>query len=170
MFVDASWHPETKAAGWGAWMVSDAWPRGQFDEGEIILKKRKCHSATVAEMAGIGLAVWNAHRRGDLEPVTELMIQCDCLAALQYIRCGLNAEQGKGLRISPLMWGSIIVGDIIETLKIVLEGKRIIVKHVKGHQESNTGRAWVNNQCDAAAKRNMRSMRARILSTNLQLP
>ena len=167
LFVDASFHPTTGAGGWGAWAKRDDWDRGRFFGGPIAFKEHKLDNSNTAEMAGIALALWVLGRDGVLAEVTEITIQCDNIAALGFInkrvsRVTIIAQ--KGIFIGKATWQNPVVPIMLDTVRKLLDGKRVKIKHVKGHQSKDKdGRGWVNMQCDAEARRHMQTMKKALL-------
>lgn len=163
LFADASFHPRTGAGGWGAWAIRDDWNRGQFLGGPIKFKNHKIDNSNTAEMAGIALALWQLDKQQALDGVEQVMIQCDNIAALGFIhkkipRTKIIAQ--RGIFIGKTRWQNPVVAVMLDTIKEILDGKQVQVKHVKGHQGGElNGRAWVNTQCDAEARRHMTAMK-----------
>lgn len=170
LFADASLCSETGAAGWGSWAIRDGWGRGRFQGGQIKLIGPKITASNTAELAGIALALWQHYVQGDLKGLTSIMIQCDNLTALGYIlakmpRAIVSKKPGlaHGGNIVPVRGGSPVVERMLDTVAETLHGLTVTLRHVKGHNDPEMdGRSWVNNQCDAEAKRHMKELRKQL--------
>lgn len=162
VFADASFDPNTGAAGWGSWVKSGA-AAGITFGGPF---KKKAVSAQQAELHALTNAI---HKTALLEITGVIMIQSDCLDALAVIRQFVPKTTD-----SPFKGGLPVkarTGDMAQTYSEALEhiktivtryGLVLVTRHVKGHQ-SGGGRNWVNNVCDEIAKANMKAMREAIL-------
>lgn len=167
LFADASLCSETGAAGWGSWAIRDGWGRGRFQGGQIKLKDTKITASNTAETAGIALALWQHYVQGDLKDLEAIMIQCDNLTALGYIKMRLPwavVSKAKGIKhggnIVPVGGQSPVVRRMVDTIAETVQGMQVTLRHVKGHNDPEAdGRSWVNNQCDAEAKRHMKALR-----------
>lgn len=165
LFVDASYCPKTKAAGWGAWLIKDGWDRGRFLGGPM---RRPFRSTLTVELCGIASAVHDLEVEGVLDSAKIIVVQCDNISALGAIVSNVpnaSAASRRDVRdvehIPTVRMSSCdsYAQEAIRYLRTVLVGKRIFARHIKGHQSDNTGRAWINDQCDAEAKRHMRAVR-----------
>ncbi|QIG69500.1 ribonuclease H protein [Rhizobium phage RHph_Y1_1] len=174
LFADASLCSETGAAGWGSWAIRDGWGRGRFQGGQIKLKDcKKITSSNTAETAGIALALWQHYVQGDLKDLEAIMIQCDNLTALGYIKTRLPwavVSKAKGIKhggnIVPVGDASPVVRRMVDTIAETVQGIQVTLRHVKGHNDpSMDGRSWVNNQCDAEAKRHMKALRKELAAS-----
>lgn len=162
VFSDASFCQRTRAAGWGAWAKRDDWRVGQFSGGRIELKSGEVECSQTAELAGIGLALWHHRRQGSFEGVDSVLLQCDSTGTLSLIKqviptAGIVAS-GKAI-IGRSSIKAQVAPLILSTIKDALEGKRLALKHVKGHTNRRDGRSWVNDQCDREARGYMLMMR-----------
>jgi ribonuclease HI len=163
IFADASFCPKTGAAGWGSWAIRDGWQRGKFHGGPL---RREISSSNTAELCGIASALWKHNRDGDLDEVKSFMLQCDNVTALGFILGKISHARPsrlKGERNAPVTRALTNNKLCLEALTVIKDivGKRgVLVRHVKGHSGTNTGRAWVNHQCDREARRHMEAMRS----------
>jgi ribonuclease HI len=163
MFTDASHCPHTKAAGWGAWAKRSEWDAGRVAGGRI---DRIVESSTEAELCGIANALHHFAYVGALDGITSVMIQCDSTMALGAICKAIpDARQspGKGRRdvkvIQPRTPHAAIEREALEHIRRLTLTRRVILRHVKAHQEGQ-GRSWVNGKCDGMARRYMAEIRA----------
>lgn len=164
LFVDASWCPETHAAGWGAWAKRDDWQRGRTFGAPFKAAMRTIGDAEIAGIANAlhQLAGWDA-----LAGVRSVMVQCDCIQALEtLVRLGgaQVSNHADGARIWPRLKRGIYTRvEQAAALRIreLLGERTLVVRHVRGHQAGGS-RQWVNRECDRLAKRGMRDARARV--------
>lgn len=163
IFADASFCPKTRAAGWGAWAKRDGWQAGRFFGGPL---RRELASANQAELCALASVVWQLERDGALTDVNSFMLQSDCLAALAAVSVlpasfwtDSGEKSDSALRPRPPRKLSPVEREGLEAIRSASVGRRIYLRHVKGHR-AGTARSWVNNQCDAEARRHMRAMRA----------
>lgn len=166
LFVDASFCPRTKAAGWGAWAKSDRYDRGHYFGSMITIGNPQTPSH--AELMGIAEACRLLDMHDEIKPLTHVVLQCDSLDALQFILRFVptaNAAKKKHngtmvqwmhyLKIPPKLAPSIVV------LQKVFETTPVWLRHVKGHENGIHGRSHVNETCDKIAKRHMHEERKR---------
>lgn len=160
LFVDASFHPESKAAGYGAWAKRDGWPKGLFMGGELTT----CRSSSDAEMCAIARAVALLRRTKALDGVKAVLIQSDCLHALETIVAALRAgvsHHRDGAEVKRRAARPTAVEyAALDGLRDAAGEVRLIVRHVRGHKGGNT-RETVNEICDKIARKNMAGARQR---------
>lgn len=168
LFADASFCHKTGAGGWGAWAKRDDWPKGEFLGGPLDCELR---SSTTAELCGIACALWHCFDVGHLSGVSSLMVQCDNTEALSLIGHMLPTAfvYGSGDRrdqqhlpaVKPgrLRKLSIVENEALTVIATAVGDTRVLLRHVKGHTDRDTGRAWVNGHCDAEARRHMEVLR-----------
>lgn len=165
LFADASFCPKTGAAGWGSWAIKDGWPKGKFLGGPI---RRELSTSNTAELCGIAAALWKHDQDGDLEGVTALMLQCDNVTALGYILAALpqaSVRRLKNQRNAPIGLARTqnkLHLEALDAIRKAGHGRRIFLRHVKGHNGTDDGRSWVNTQCDAEARRHMEARRVEL--------
>lgn len=170
VFADASFCPKTRASGWGAWAKRNDWQFGRFAGGPF---RRDISDASQAELCGLASALYHFDRSGALVDVTKVMLQCDSTHALGYILAnvvGSYAEKPKGeggVAVRPRIHRGKtgersplkpIEKEALAAIRKIAKGRTLSVRHVKGHREGD-GRNWVNEQCDAEARRHMQAMR-----------
>ena len=153
VFSDASWCPHVKVGGWGAWVKSE---RLQHQSGGEL--KSKPISAREAEVMAIGNAVWLALRMGAARPGDEILIQTDCLHAIDVLnegKCKRRTSAEVDVCLALVSWRA----------KYQLTMR---FKHVKGHTAGHEPRLWVNNFCDRLAKHYMRQARTALKSKGVK--
>lgn len=170
IFADASFCDRTHAAGWGAWYKHGNMDAGVMFGGQVA---ETVTNASEAEIYAIAHALDTAARRGAMHlPVDAVMLQSDCLRALQLIlKCVPNSQERrhKHSRLDPITGRERIEASVIERgalfiIQGVVERHKTFVRHVKGHQQGE-GRSWVNRQCDETARLCMRDARNRIMAS-----
>lgn len=154
IFVDASYCQKTKVAGYGSWAKRRDWAIGRFGGGTV----EGCKDAAEAELRAIAHALEAVEMAADVECI---MIQSDCLRALHLIRILVpDAYASFQYGTAPIPTAPIAPSnherDSLHRIRDV--GRRIMLRHVKGHKEGD-GRQWVNAQCDKVAKDWMRGAR-----------
>lgn len=169
LFADASFCPRTGAAGWGSWAIRDDWQRGKLQGGPI-KAHRKIKASNNAEVAGIALALWYHKHAGDLDGLTDILLQCDNVIALGYIKQKIHrttVSVAKVNRHHPRIvacgFSDKLVIAATQTIADMLEEiPNVGVRHVKGHSKTGDSRSWVNEQCDKEARRHMLVVRKEI--------
>lgn len=126
---DASFCPNTRAAGWAVWAAIDGGVKVKMS-GKF---KRRPKNATDAEYLAMCNGIWIALQHD----VTHILVQGDCKAALR--RVDLRSKE-----VSMMLEGT---GVVLKT------------KWVKAHKRTDTARHWVNGWCDKQAKIHMREQR-----------
>lgn len=132
VITDASFCPETCAAGWAAWVSPD---KGLRVKRYGAFKKQPADSNEAELWAAIN-GVCIAAKAG----ATNILLQTDCMAVVHT----LNKDQLEIRKALTLL-------DI--------NSVRVKVYHVKGHTTWNGARYWVNRWCDARAGEVMRAQR-----------
>lgn len=142
IIADASHCPETKVAGYGFWIASG---RGKFGGGGAM--RSKVDNSTIAEMQAVVNSLWIALDKGFAQEGDEILIQTDCLAAIQAFGSQryLSADEQKVTRA---------LRGLADNFKLKLK-----LKHVKGHTTRAEARFVTNNCCDKRAKAAMRKAR-----------
>lgn len=148
IIADASFCPDTHAAGYGFWIACDRGKRG----GSGAVKTRVANNIA-AEMIALVNGLYTACRYGLVAKHDEVLLQTDCLAAI-------DAFAGNRGRISQ---EEIELVQYLERLKT--EQKLTIqFRHVKGHTDGSTPRLYINNMCDELARKSMRRARGKFRS------
>lgn len=167
IFADASFCHRTSAAGWGAWAKGDGWDAGSTFGGEL---KTRCLNAGEAEIAAIANTLITLQRQELLHD--EIMLQSDCLRALQLIRQAVrvkgsvrpvvsNHKRGAPIPASNLI-PSPLEKQALDVINLaVVECQTLLLRHVRGHKNGE-GRQWVNRKCDEIARTHMERQRKRM--------
>lgn len=135
VFCDASYCPETGAAGWAGWVKYGSSGETLRCSGRLV----GCPNSTEAEKNAIVETIKRAlmlHIEFDRKVV---IVQSDCLSALGAL------ENNRVIERMLLSKGES--ADVIKH------------KHVKGHQGYRCRRSSVNTWCDKEARRKMREAR-----------
>lgn len=163
LFSDASFDQHSGAAGWGAWAIKSGWPLGKTMGGEF---RRKMPGPTYAELCAIVNALDKLDRDGALDNVTELMVQCDCVPALNTIKntSGFRSiisnyeDSSIWTRTGDTKHGLIV--EAREELRRLCTSRVVYLRHVKAHAPG-TDQGNVNELCDRIAREHMSAARAR---------
>lgn len=166
LFCDASFCPNTKVAGWGAWAKRMEWVEGALFGGAF---KSVFDNNHEAELCAIANALFVLKEQGHLAGITQVMVQSDSLRSLGLIKSKLPAAKIR----DHVDGASIFKSDTKNMSEAESIGLSLIAKvwsgsfdlqlrHVRGHRHGPS-RQWVNRQCDAIAKRHMRERRDAIL-------
>lgn len=156
LIVDASHDPKVLAGGYGAWIRTEGWERGETFGGAVIgaLNSHEC------ELQGIAHALEYVRKNFQFET---LVLQCDNQRALGLL---LSIPNTRRARVTA--GGSSFQSQSYpspyekKALKVCADSRFTLwLRHVKGHSEG-TGRNWVNEQCDRIAKQHMRRERTRL--------
>lgn len=138
---DASWCPETRAAGYACWVVCNG--DRIRDAGPIPFAPETSNDAEIyALRRGVELA------RQSFK-ASALLLQSDCVGALH--RFGLYGGQKKS-RYTPISRTAMKDHFLGEEFKVMC-------KHVKGHTNNPDARSYVNRWCDKEAGRFMKMER-----------
>lgn len=161
LFVDSSLCLQTAAGGWGAWAIRDDWRAGHLFGGPF---GRSTHPQTSreAELCGIANALAALRKLGYLDDVERVLIQCDCLQALEIIAGRLQSVVVSNHPAGHMIRPGAMRPTELETAALAAideVGRPLLVRHVYGHRKGED-RQWVNRQCDAVAKGHMRAARA----------
>jgi ribonuclease HI len=148
IIADASYCPDTQAAGYGFWIASDRGKRG----GHGGIKERVVNSIA-AEMMALVNGLYMACRYGLADQGDTVLLQTDCQAAI-------DAFTHKRARITHEETDLV---SYLETLAKDLQ-LTVMFKHVKGHTSGGTPRLFINNKCDELARDAMRKMRGQFRS------
>lgn len=147
IIADASFCPETKAAGYGYWVISQ---RGRNGGGGSF--KNKLDSASAAEMMAVVNAIYFAMKTNVALACDELLIQTDCMAAIDAFlkrRERLTKDETAAL-------------GVFSKIKARMNLK-VSFRHVRGHTRVQDARSITNRLCDSRAKKGMREVRNQIL-------
>ncbi len=140
VFCDASWCPETKRAGWAAWMIKNG-ERKRFSNQH----KESCLSSNEAETTAIAISVHLAIKAWPGSGA--ILIQSDCMHAIKVMENKLKGTKKERA-----------ARQVAHSL--ALEGKKtLIFRHVQGHMADNAPRNFVNAWCDRHARAEMQKAR-----------
>lgn len=139
VIVDASFCPETGAAGWASWVRVDGVSEAIKYAGRF---KSRPENSTAAELQAAINGIWIAARHG----ASVVLVQSDCMAVIHAIR-----KETKGW-VGPL-WETALVENGLTSVSLT-------AKHVKGHTHNKDVRSWCNRWCDENAGLHMRKDRA----------
>lgn len=148
LIADASFCPDTGAAGYGYWVVC---ARGRRI-GSGAMKSIVANNNS-AEMMAIANGLYQSYTHGLVLPGDHVLVQTDCQAAIlgfEGRRKNITAEE-------------VGVAVYLTNLKSAI-GITLGFRHVKGHTSGKTRRTWVNNNCDALAGKAMAQARKVILT------
>ena len=146
IITDASFCPNTKAAGYGVWIAS------QHGRKAFKGMLEKATDNNVAEAMAIGNALWHGCQSGLIKRGSNILIQSDSETA---IRVAKGEYAGKNPQLIKVM--RYVLG-VQERFGLVLR-----YKHVPGHTKGEDSRTRSQIQCDRDAGEQMQLMRARIL-------
>ena len=135
LFCDASFKDEK--GGWGGWAKSD---RGRVYYGGSLRGKWKGSEDT--EMAAIANTLRLAKFAGILIPGDTVIIQSDCLWALNKLSKNIRPAKGKGQRAYNF------IKHFEKAHYLFLK-----YKHVKAHEGGIHKRSAVNEACDEIARK-----------------
>lgn len=148
ILADASWCPETGAAGYGYWIASQ---RGKRPGGNVM---QNAQNPSHAEMMAIANSLHVAVKARLVQHGDDVLIQTDCTDAI----AGLQGHRLKYETFSPEM-GLVhqFVVNFAREHNLTLE-----YRHVKGHSTRPEARFKANNHCDERAKGFMRTRRRQL--------
>lgn len=140
---DASRCMQTGAAGYGFWVAS---ARAKFAGGGSF--RAPTSSVEVAESLAICNAISVAIYRGAVQPGDQVLIQTDCLNAIDILggkRASLREDERMAF-------------DFLQNLSAA-HNLTLAFRHVKGHSTLPGARYTTNRLCDKRAKAGMRQAR-----------
>ena len=166
IFTDASFDPNTGAAGWGAYFLRSA---ARFEAGGPM--REPCSSPTQAELRAAANALSFAKCQellsGRMRPY--VVLQMDSTDALACILSGVpSARFSPGTNqhdvvVAPKRSSAIPseYWSAIERIAAIIELTQIdlILRHIKGHRRGMSGRHGLNHRADRRARRGMRQAR-----------
>lgn len=146
IIADASFCPETKAAGYSVWLASNTGRKGF--EGTL----PKPYDNNVAEAMAIVNALWHGLDSGLLKANTNVLIQSDSATAIAIL-------SGEGRAYNPQLKHAVrYTKDLAQRYDLLLR-----FKHVPGHTSGQDKRTRAQNKCDEDAKAQMYLQRAEYL-------
>lgn len=136
IYTDASWFPETKEGGWGFWAKSD---RGRITKHGKLPKWVKCSNS--AEIAAILIGVVEIFETWRNEEIKGVLVCTDSQVAMHYLKYRPNGVEG--LKRNDWLKIRAILYELLDSQDCLIK-----IRHVKGHQKTNTRQAWLNNKVD----------------------
>ena len=147
IIADASYCPDTGAAGYGWWIACQ---RGKLG-GHGVLKTKLVNNIA-AEMMALVNAFLAGCQAGLIQQHDQVLMQTDCTAAINIFKESTrNKATEQELQIA---------AKLHEYQKRA--GVATSYRHVKGHTTTQDARSHVNRQCDQQARKHMRNARAQI--------
>ena len=149
IIADASFCPNTHAAGYGFWIASQRGKRG--GSGGI---KTHVVNNIASEMMALINGLHKAQKWGLVQTGDQVLLQTDCQSAI-------SAFEGRRNKISNQECE--LVQYMLKFIAAV--GIQVTYKHVKGHtvgEMSKAPRHYINNQCDKWAYQAMLGVRRKI--------
>lgn len=150
IITDASFCQQTRAGGYGVWVAS---ARGKQEFGGAL---RGTTDSGETEAKAVCNGVWHAMNSGILHKGDVLLIQTDCMGALQLLQ---RQRQPRASEKDVIMWFTKIVKD---------NDLKIRFRHVKGHTHKKDSRSKAQAKCDALAFKYMQKERGRLMAGCLQ--
>ncbi len=136
IIADAAYDSHTKAAGYGYWIASQRGklPGCSYATSEVV-------NPRIAEVNAILEAVRLAWKARLLWPGDQLLIQTDCLGAIQGLGTG-NIKANDGMRETRALFKRFIKRHRLE----------LEFRHVRGHTTQEAKRFRSQDYCDRYAK------------------
>lgn len=156
ILTDASWCPDTGAAGYGYWIASN---RGSRPGGNSMRPaENPCHAEMMAVANGLAVAL-KAELVCDGDDV---LVQSDSTDAI----AGLKGERLRYETFTPAM------AEVREyVVKLIADHNlNVTYRHVKGHSNRREARFRANNHCDERAKSHMRRARRQLRQEKQNAP
>ncbi len=147
IIADASYDAQHLVGGYGYWIACE---RGKRPGGGPL--KGNVLSSNHAEMMAICNALHDGVKHGLIQAGDEVLIQTDCLGAIDALRKSVMPPEGRHANKT-----------IYHVYNGMLIQHRLTVrfKHVKGHTSRPEPRYAANRMCDKRAKEGMRAERSR---------
>jgi len=163
VLTGASYCPETRAGGWGAWVKADVWGIPLTFGGVIPISLA---NNAEAEMMAMTYACSALHSKGLFDDMVVAVLQCDSMRVLQLILNNLREAQVRpGTR--PIEQGNTTTSQVEQVALTALQdcfdpAIQVYVQHVKafgrGNEDQKTSR-----KCDWIARHFMFQQRAKVL-------
>lgn len=138
IIADASYCPQTKAAGYGAWIA------GQYGKApyEGQLPKPVCNNT--AEIMAIANALWHGMKDRLIFANANLLIQTDSLTAIKLFEGSIDPKNTQQVEAKHY------VRDLMRRYNL-----KVTYRHVAGHTGGKTQRSKAQQHCDDRAKAQM---------------
>lgn len=141
VITDASYCPNTRAAGYACWVVCDG--ERHKGAGPVPFRPKSSNEAEIhALYEGVRLC------RQKFQ-AGSILIQSDCLGALQRFGLSGNAKKSRYISIRDSAMANRFIGETF----------LVMCKHVKGHTSKGDARSYVNRWCDSEARKFMKQIR-----------
>lgn len=152
VFADASWCPMQHVAGWSAWARSERGRTWAGDELRLLMPQ-----AYLAEVCAVVRGVKLALDAGVARTGDTLLVQSDCVQVDAVLWQRRLSEPGTDRhRVETLACD--VFRRLCDRFDLTCR-----YRHVKGHNGRAEGRrSFLNERCDAVAKRHMKSARTRL--------
>lgn len=145
IIADASYCPQTRAAGYGYWVASE---RGKAPGGGSM--RGPVDGSGAAEMMAVCNAIYDALKLGLVEPGDHLLVQTDCQSAI------LAFDGQRQVMTRDELAAKRSFADLCTRNRL-----RVRLRHVKGHTNRREARYVTNNRCDQRAREGMQAARER---------
>lgn len=143
--TDASFCGKHKVGGFAFWIVHNDFVIKKAGKFKDLVK-----DSSEAEVNCIANAVFMVLQQKDLKPTRRLIINTDSRIGMRQIE-NQHTDSGKK------------AFDLINKLTAALKCEKWEFRHVKAHSGAADKRSYVNEWCDAEAKKYMRRARKEIL-------
>lgn len=143
LICDASYCDRYKVAGYGYWIACTRGKSGGSGRVQVDVD-----SSGTAEMMAICNTIWRGITDRLIEPGDKLLIQTDCLQAIEVMRGTRGPSHPQE-------------DQVIEYFERTIKRFNLQTefRHVKGHTHIREARYAANRACDKRAKREMRLAR-----------
>lgn len=162
---DASYDHRADVAAWAGWVRADGRSARMFSAPI----KRKIANSTQAEICAIANTLAAADAAGLIDDGMEVMLQSDCTVALGWVLKlvpGVTERRhADSVAVTKVRKQKGMIGIPTEAAAVIAKiaaarGLIITVRHVRGHKAGD-GRQYVNRLVDKAARKHVRTERAR---------
>lgn len=157
LYTDASVHRLSGAAGWGAWAKKDSWLIPWRFGGALPAKTR---DPNAAEVYAVEAAVMWLCGRQHLSDVSEVALHLDSPAALVLFRdlaygqfmpgASKHMQEQKAAK-NLQAGGRVAAANVL----CCLDGRTLLLKHVRGHSGARSEHGIANAECDRIAYEHM---------------
>lgn len=152
IIADASFCPQTGAAGYAFWYASE-----RVKYGGAGPMKTKVSSSGVAEMMAVVNGLHDACMKGHIDEGDTVLLQTDCKEAISAFKGSRRVHSVDERTVAQHLH------NLERSFKL-----RITYRYVPGHTNGETARTATNNICDAKAKIHMRNMRHKLKTQALK--
>jgi ribonuclease HI len=150
VIADASFAVRSKyqSSGWAAYVVRDNVRRyygGSFHMQMV--------SNITAECGAIVNGVWSALEANHICEGDRLIIQTDCMAAIELLPKGYGSISGSHKKRPHMKQINEMHFEFARLM--LVNGLKYEFRHVRGHTNDTASRSFVQGQCDRLARRHM---------------